>query len=103
MAKRAPAGEEPYRPLLDPGVISAALTKTTPAEPLLPGQTNGAKVLELTRPEGGVAESRTVGRDAQVSRVVPESPSVRASASELIEKLDQEKRMLLTRAENVAL
>jgi hypothetical protein len=103
MAKRAPAGEEPYRPLLDPGVISAALTKANPAGPAPSGQSNALKVVELTRAETGPTEARVFGRDGLTSRPGPETAPIRAAASELIEKLDQEKRMLLTRAENVAL
>lgn len=97
MAKRAPAGEEPYRPLLDPGVISAALTK--PVAPPVPQAQAVVRVVELSR-----AESITPEAKGATSRRVPlEPPPARASARELVEKLDQEKRMLLTRAESAAL
>lgn len=95
MAKRAPAGEEPYRPLLDPGVISAALTKTK-ATPEV------GKVVELNRAETGIGEPRVNGREG-TARPAADPPPVKVMARELVEKLDQEKRMLLTRAENVAL
>ena len=103
MAKRAPAGEQPYRPLLDPGVISAALTKANLAPTQTQGQVNGSKVVALNRPETGPADDRAGGRDVPTPRIASEPPLVRTAASEVIEKLDQEKRMLLTRAENVAL
>ncbi|MFM1747369.1 MAG: hypothetical protein RLZZ188_1035 [Verrucomicrobiota bacterium] len=101
MAKRAPAGEEPYRPLLDPGVISAALTKPVAARAQEPSL--NAKVVELTRSENGPAEVRSGGREAPVARAMPEPPTTRMTTRELVEKLDQEKRMLLTRTESVAL
>ena len=103
MAKRAPAGEEPYRPLLDPGVISAALTTASPTPKPMEEPLRGVRVVELSRAEPVAVEARGRGREAQVSRVASEPAPVRTMAQELVEKLDQEKRMLLTRAENVAL
>ena len=51
MAKRAPVDEELYRPLLDPGVASAAITKAgTPPKPADQPRLE-PKVVELTRQE----------------------------------------------------
>jgi hypothetical protein len=99
MAKRAPAGEEPYRPLLDPGVISAALTKTNRPVKTASETSAVAKVVELNRVETGAVEAR----EALASRAISEPPPTRATVRDLVGKLDQEKRMLVTRAENAAL
>jgi hypothetical protein len=105
MAKRAPADEEPYRPLLDPGVISAALTKSPPpVTQILEQQTASAnKVVEIVRPEATrleAQEKRVVERrDPPVEALVEKGLSV----EDLVEKFDQEKRMLLTPSESAAL
>jgi hypothetical protein len=105
MAKRAPVDEEPYRPLLDPGVITAALTKA--ATPGAGGQKESQaltpKVIELSRPEPPRAElkPRIESQEGILGRSgVGEG---RASAHELVEKFDQERRLLLTRSEAAAL
>jgi hypothetical protein len=101
MAKRAPVDEKPYRPLLDPGVVSAALTKAvTPAQPGA-GDSASTKVVELTRQEvrrldPQPAFREPVGQSAGEGRVVP-------SPQTLVEKFDQEKRILFTRAESQAI
>lgn len=103
MAKRAPAGEEPYRPLLDPSVISAALTTASLSPMAMEQPLRGAKVVELSRVETVAVEVRGKGREAQGGPIVSEPASARAIAHGLVEKLEVEKRMLVTRGENMAL
>jgi len=62
-----------------------------------------AKVVELSRADAVSIGAPSKGRDGQSGRVGSEPMPARAMAQELVEKLDQEKRMLLTRAENFAL
>ncbi|MHC1763393.1 MAG: hypothetical protein AB9869_03660 [Verrucomicrobiia bacterium] len=106
MAKRAPVNEEPYRPLLDPGVISAALTRTTAGLPPQPRPETppqaSAKVVDLSRPE--VPRAATLVRESQEpERPRPQAGEGRPAPQELVEKFDQEKRILLTRTESAAL
>ena len=111
MAKRAPVDEQPYRPLLDPSVLSAALARpaTVPGNASTAAtteQANGtsSKIIDLPRSQ----ESKRTEQRA-IASVQPESktvaPPVKAATAihELVEKFDQEKRMLLTRAESAQL
>jgi hypothetical protein len=99
MAKRAPSGEEPYRPLLDAGVITAALTKASPASPEL--QTASSHVSDI-RTESFRRDGRMTA-ERQPARSQPEDKRMLGAAPQMLEKLDQEKRMLLTRSESIAL
>ena len=84
MARKAPIGEEPFRPLLDQSVISGVLSTALPKKEPIPVPALPSKVV--------VVKEKT--------------PEVRVEANPpkpLVEKLDQEKRMLLTRAESIAL
>jgi hypothetical protein len=102
MAKRAPVDEQPFRPLLDPGVISAALSKPTPQAPAQPAaETSQAKIVEMP-------QAQDTPKRLEASRVGSPRPQVQeirnqAAPNEFVEKFDQEKRMLLTRPESLAL
>ena len=100
MAKRAPVGETPYRPLLDPSVLNAALSPVAQSAPVAEPQ---RKIVELAKP---VIEQRKVEEpkaplEAQVARVTLERKAPQADPA-FSEKLDQERRLLLTRSESQA-
>lgn len=95
MAKRAAPDEKPYRPLLDTELVSAALAHAiTPPQPA--PQT---KVVDLPRAE--VLPPRRPEPLRQAVIAVEESPT--PAQQPLVEKFDQEKRILFTRAESQAL
>ncbi len=107
MAKRAPTNEQPYRPLLDPNVISAALEKASTVtadgddtEEYQPA----VKVVDIRRPDQA---PRRAERQDQPVRQAPRfgqtQDTAPNSAQQFGEKFDQEKRMLLTRTESMAL
>ncbi len=100
MAKRAPIGETPYRPLLDPSVLNAALS---PVAQIAPAVETQEKIVEFTNPiiEQKRTEEPKAPIETQVARVTLErkSPQVDPAFSE---KLDQERRLLLTRSESQA-
>lgn len=104
MAKRAPAGEVTYRPLLDPSVISAALTKSPRVAGEPRSSDESAKVVGISRTEEAKREGRGFRPELSGNRN-PSEPAVArpAAPKEAVEKLDQEKRMLLTRSESMAL
>lgn len=93
MAKRAPVGEEPYRPLLDPSLVAAAISPKKPdseaiKEPILRREPLVGR--HNSQPVGDVRRIQNIeGRTFQAPRP-------------LIEKMDCEKRVLLTRSENAA-
>lgn len=106
MAKRAPVDEQPYRPLLDPGVISAALTKTgtatqSPPQPRLDVHASAPKVVEMARPEPPKPQLRPEGGEGERARV--NLGEGRPAPQQFVAKFDQEKRLLLTRTEAAAL
>lgn len=103
MAKRAPVGEEPYRPLLDASAISAALART-PVATTTQAPTIQSKVVELTRTlEHPTREATPAPSQNNAMRTPLEERRQPFSLENMVEKLDQEKRMLLTRAESAAL
>ena len=94
MARRAPVDEQPYRPLLDASIISSALSHKMPAvtqasaAPAAPQPVQAqTKVVEMVRPEPTKA--------VQAPPVLLTQP--------LVEKFDQEKRVLFTRSESQAI
>src|SRR5262245_49672488 len=107
MAKRAAPDEQPYRPLLDVGLISAALA-LTPSEA-------ATRVKEVTLSRSGPKASREpprpdLGRQNEgkaLGRLEVESSSKtlfeREVTPSLVEKLDQEKRILFTWTETQAI
>ena len=95
MAKRSPAGEEPYRPLLDINAISQAVAPVSapPAD----------AVVRPAPPPKVVQDWAKSSSQPILSPVERREPwRAVAAAPELAEKLDQEKRMLLTRRESEA-
>src|SRR5262245_11691530 len=107
MAKRAPVDEQPYRPLLDPSVLSAAISQAAQPKTITatePPRVAGQKIIDLSRPDHArrdeVPERSREPTDAPsargVGRAIATSPS-------FVEKFDQEKRILFTRTESYAL
>jgi hypothetical protein len=101
MAKRAAPDEQPYRPLLDPSLVSAALG---PAPVVVPSPTK-----DISVPRGPEKTPHEVARPAIVKAGRPESqPYVRPVSERevpqaFVEKFDQEKRILFTRSETQAI
>jgi hypothetical protein len=109
MAKRAAPDEQPYRPLLDAGLVSAALSQaTTPATP--------SKVTELPRAGNTTpkpVEIPKVEPPRRIEQIQMEQGTQQAPAGPLrdesratqvlVEKLNFEKRILFTRGETQAL
>ncbi len=106
MARRAPVDEKPYRPLLDPGVVAAALTKTNRAPSDISKEAEQAptnKVVEIHSHDSAKKQEQEalVVPESVKPRIVPDRPPV--TVQDLVEKFDQEKRMLVTKAESLAL
>jgi hypothetical protein len=112
MARRAAPDEQPYRPLLDPGLVSAALSQVpTPAPP----PAAPSKVMELTRPVAAtakVADSPRIEPARRIEQIQVEQATPHAAGpirdegratQGLVEKFDQEKRILFTRGETQAI
>lgn len=110
MAKRAAPDEQPYRPLLDAALVSAALSQAvTPSVPpkevdlarvasgRLGKATDVPKVEPLRRIGQIQAEPATQPVAAAPSREEGRVPQVH------VEKFDQEKRILFTRGETQAI
>lgn len=100
MAKRAAPDEKPYRPLLNPDVVSAVLNE------VVPGGGNEAVTvapMRLTVPSRSEAAPRA---DLSVAKIATRAADPRRPVSEsepLFEKFDQEKRILFTRSESQAI
>ena len=98
MAKRAAADEQPYRPLLDPSMMTAALAQVAP------GVASGYPV-----PKGVPAGRSEPPLRAEFSRMLPEASEVLDEAprgalqESFVEKFDREKRILFTRKEGQAI
>ena len=92
MAKRASPDEQPFRPLLDMSLVSAASGKAPESQAAIPRseRQNENKIVELPRSEATVI-SRSVTRMETAQEV--------RKPQEIGTKLDHEKRVLLTKAE----
>ena len=106
MAKRAPVDEKPYRPLLDPGVVAAALTKTSRATTEASENIKTESMNNVVDIQGHDLEKKqeritATPSDSVKLQIVPEQQP--KTVHDLVEKFDQVKRMLLTRAESLAL
>ena len=99
MAKRSPQGEEPFRPLLDQSVIAEALSAVQAPLPELPKDRAPPLIALVQAQPGFEVRSRSVSTVEEV-RPPPKPVIMR---SEIVDKLDQEKRMLLTRRESEAM
>lgn len=97
MAKRAPLGEQPYRPLLDLDVVSSVLTATHAPTPPTAKMTTPAR-MEIVAKAQEIHKPFTVGSSEENDRSLNAS-----TTAALVEKFDQERRMLLTRSEGHAL
>jgi hypothetical protein len=109
MAKRAAPDEQPYRPLLDASLVTAALSQVvTPAPP--------PKVMELPRPVNAApkpSDSPKIEPARRIEQIQTEQVASQAAAGPtrdegraaqgLVEKFDQEKRILFTRGETQAI
>jgi hypothetical protein len=108
MAKRAAPDEQPYRPLLDASLVSATLSQAaTPVVPLpkekeLPRTAaSPTKVIDIPKAE---PPRRIEQIQAEPSPPVAAPPrDERRAAETLVEKFDQEKRILFTRGETQAI
>jgi len=101
MAKRAAPDEKPYRPLLDTGLMTAALTQVTSnAQP----QSTPTKVVDLPRAETPRRpEPARAFSPESVQRPVEPDFKPQAQQQPFAEKFDQEKRILFTRTETQAI
>jgi hypothetical protein len=108
MAKRAAPDERPYRPLLDADLVSAALTQSVPRTVAGAPAAASVKVLEMPRtentrrPEPSFAEPMAATTET-APRLVEATEPVRSTVQSLVEKFDQEKRILFTRSESQAI
>lgn len=105
MAKRAPVDEQPYRPLLDPSVLSAAIAQPAPprAPPAAePARQAAQKIVELSRPDAA-RRDEPAERAREPSDQAPVPGRAAAAFPDYVEKFDQEKRILFTRAESQAI
>ena len=102
MAKRASPNEEPFRPLLERDLVTAALAGVTQSPVALPGA-KGSHPTTI-----GSADLPRTDLPRRVEQIRPRSSSpqsVLAASSgldSLVEKFDHEKRILLTRGESHA-
>src|SRR4051812_21669680 len=100
MAKRAAPDEQPYRPLLDASLVSAAVAQpsasaaASPVKEVFVARSAPKLSLEPSRAEvSRQGEGRGAGRfDAQPPVKTPD----KEAAKSFIEKFDQEKRILFT-------
>ena len=108
MAKRAAPDEKSYRPLLDADLVSAALSHVAHAsspDPAPTTATSSLKVVEMHRPQPDRRDFPKLDLDTvadKISRTL-EAERPRASLQPLVEKFDQEKRILFTRTESQAI
>ncbi len=104
MAKRAPQDEQPYRPLLDPSVVSAALTKPTASTEAVAPEPVALqhKIVEFAPREADKPMDPPHG-SRPLFQPIDEPARPRAVLQTYAEKLDQEKRILFTRQESRAL
>ena len=97
MAKRAPVGETPYRPLLDIATLNAALAPAaqTP-DPQKKIVTFSARPVEQKK-----IEEQKTSQEPQVTKAFVDKKAA-ITEHAFTEKLDQERRLLLTRSESQA-
>ena len=110
MAKRAAPDEKPYRPLLDAELVNAAISHVGPGAPRMASvqpAASSAKILEMPRTEPPCrAEQPPVTFEAPTLNDTYEpidAERPRAVPQVVVEKFDQEKRILFTRPESQAI
>lgn len=107
MAKRAAPDEQPYRPLLDATLVSATLSQLATPVPLpkekeLPRTPAApAKVIDIPKAEPLRRIEQILAE--QPAQVAPPPRDERRAPDTLVEKFDQEKRILFTRGETQAI
>lgn len=103
MAKRAAPNEEPFRPLLDIGLVSSALSQpiSPQASRVESAPPAASKVLGLSRSE--VSRKIEIDRRASPEADAPSRAHADAPARPVVEKFDCEKRILFTRTETNAI
>jgi hypothetical protein len=104
MAKRAAPNEQPYRPLLDANLVSETLGHGTPSASTQitnnpDPQPSRAKIVEMPPEMPRRAEETRQHPDISVREVERE----RRQPLQLFEKIEQEKRVLLTLGETQAI
>jgi len=103
MAKRASPDESPFRPLLDTGLLAAAMAqvppRSTPDSGIPPEQGDSNRIVDLPRSEPVRAGQglRRVGREENLTQ--PEAVPSRQAMQPAPQKFDHEKRILFTRSE----
>jgi len=105
MAKRAAPDEQPYRPLLDVSLVSA-VSQPKQAVPSVDEtiSVSTTKIVEMTRPESArKIDPQPVRSFIQEASSPTEVVRQQIAPQQLVEKLDQEKRILFTRAETQAI
>lgn len=105
MAKRAAPDEQPYRPLLDVSLVSA-VSQPKQAAPSVDETISvpTTKIVEMTRPEPArKIDPQPVRSLVQEASSSTEVVRQQIAPQQLVEKLDQEKRILFTRAETQAI
>src|ERR1700683_2958393 len=102
MAKRSAPDEQPYRPLLDAGLMSAVLGPVSPDPVPIATVAEVGKVVEMSRPEP-LRRAEPTRPDLEVLSGANEMDRRAQAAQVLVEKFDQEKRILFTRGETQAI
>src|SRR5690348_6656120 len=103
MAKRAAPDEKPYRPLLDVDLVSEVLSEAGPATSASSGHLVSRKVLEMPKmdfPRRAEVPQQSSDEDRRVR--LADEERLAGGVAVLVEKFDQEKRVLFTRTEAVA-
>lgn len=106
MGKRAPVGEEPFRPLLDLGVLTEVLEETVkPTPPVVSMPPVGEIPKKENREIPTFRHEVTKLRESfnPVTAPVRDVRREPRGSSAVVEKFDQEKRVLLTRSEAASL
>lgn len=111
MAKRAAPDEKPYRPLLDAELVNAAISNVGPSSSRstpqsIPTAPSG-KILEMPRSESPRRFEQVVSEpevELDETRAMGSEPErFRHAVQAVVEKFDQEKRILFTRPESQAI
>jgi hypothetical protein len=104
MAKRAAPDEQPHRPLLDLGLVSAALTPVAPASAnRRENAATSTNLVGFRRSEPLRKEEVRRGEVADTTTRAFESNRTAQPVQPFVEKFDQEKRVLFTRSESLSL
>jgi hypothetical protein len=103
MAKRAAPDEQPYRPLLDAGLVSAAIAHVTP-KTFGPQGTDTTAVVRTVLPNTTSGSRSDLFRNKEIARgdemaPLESGPKLREIPKSAVDKFDHEKRILFTRSE----